>query len=443
MSKITRVILTFAFVVSALITGFAQPPNTEALRYRYIGPVGNRVTSIAGVPGNPHIYYTGSASGGIFKTTNGGATWEAIFDGHPVSSIGSIEIAPSDPNIIWAGTGEACIRSHISVGQGIYKSTDAGKTWKLMGLEKTGRIGKIAIDPNNPDNVTVCALGHAYGSQQERGVFRTTNGGATWDRVLFTDENTGCSDLVADPNNARVLFAGMWPLEIHTWGRESGGPGSGLFTSRDGGATWKKITGRGLPTRMTGKWALAMTKANSNRIYALIETGDGVPLRGQETDRGKLWRSDDGGENWRLISHDRNLGGRTHYYFHVFASPENENEAYFLTAGFATTLDGGETARMSGFGSSPGGDNHDIWIDPTNPNRMAVANDGGVSLSINRGRTWQRIQLPNAQMYHVTVDDRIPYYVYGNKQDGPSYGGPSRTDGGFNSAQRLAWSCRW
>lgn len=432
---------SFVIVASILfIFSFAlgQQPNTDALRYRYIGPVGNRVTSIAGVPGQPYIYYAGAASGGIFKTTDGGAHWEAIFEGQPVSSIGSLEVAPSDPNIIWAGTGEACIRSHISVGAGIYKSTDAGKTWKLMGLEKTGRIGKIAIDPKNPDIVTVCALGHAYGPQQERGVFRTTNGGASWERVLFTDENSGCSDLVMDPNNPRVLFAGMWPLEIHTWGRESGGPGSGLFISRDQGVTWKKITGRGLPTRTTGKWALAIPRTNSNRIYALIETGDGVPLRGQETDRGKLWRSDDGGENWRLVSYDRSLGGRTHYYFHVFASPDNENEAYFLTAGFAVSLDGGETIRPGAGFSSPGGDNHDIWIDPGDGNRMAIANDGGVSLSVNRGRTWDRIQLPIAQMYHVTVDDRIPYYVYGNKQDGPSYRGPSRTVGGFG-IPRSTW----
>lgn len=432
-------------IIALCICGFfalareaqAQQPNTEALRYRYIGPVGNRVTSIAGVPGQPYIYYAGAASGGIFKTIDGGVRWEAIFDGQPVSSIGSLEVAPSDPNIVWAGTGEACIRSHISVGAGIYKSTDAGKTWKLMGLEKTGRIGEIVIDPKNPDVVMACALGHAYGPQQERGVFRTTDGGKNWERVLFTDENCGCSDIVMDPKNPRILFAGMWPLEIHTWGRESGGPGSGLFKSSDQGATWKKITGRGLPARMTGKWALAMAPSNSNRIYALIETGDGVPLRGQETDRGKLWRSDDGGENWKLVSYDRNMGGRTHYYFHVAVAPDNENEAYFLTAGFATSLDGGVTARMAGFGASPGGDNHDIWIDPTDPNRMVVANDGGVSLSVTRGRTWQRIQLPIAQMYHVTVDDRIPYYVYGNKQDGPSYRGPSRTGGG--AIPRSAW----
>lgn len=408
-----------------------------ALRYRYIGPVGNRVTSIAGIPGQPNIYYAGAASGGIFKTTDGGVHWEPVFDDQPVSSIGSLAVAPSDPNIVWAGTGEAWIRSHISVGQGIYKSTDAGKTWALMGLEKTGRIGRIVIDPRNPDVVLVAALGHAYGSQQERGVFRTADGGKTWERVLFTDENSGCSDLVMDPNNPRILFAGMWPLVIHTWGRESGGPGSGLFKSADGGVTWRKLT-RGLPSRTTGKFALAIARSNSNRVYALIETGDGVPLNGKETDQGKLWRSDDAGESWKLLSHDRNLGGRTHYYFRTEVSPDNENETYYLTAGFAVSLDGGENARMVSFANSPGGDNHDIWIDPTNANRMAVANDGGVSLSVNRGKSWFRIQLPIAQIYHVTVDNRIPYYVYGNEQDDPSYRGPSRTSGGFG-IPRSAW----
>ncbi len=423
----------------------AQQSNRDiagALRYRYIGPVGNRLTSVVGVPGQPNIYYVGAASGGIFKTIDGGAHWDPIFDDQPVSSLGSLAIAPSDPNIVWAGTGEAWIRSHISVGQGIYKSTDTGKTWTLMGLEKTGRIGRIVIDPRNPDIVLVAAMGHAYGPQPERGVFRTADGGKTWERVLFTDENTGCSDLVMDPNNPRILFAGMWPLVIRTWGRVSGGPGSGLFKSTDGGLTWKRLTGRGLPSRGTGKFALAIARSNSNRVYALIETGDGVPLNGQETDRGKLWRSDDGGDNWRLVSHDRNMGGRTHYYFRTETSPSNENEVYFLTAGFAVSLDGGETARLASFANSPGGDNHDIWIDPTNSNRMAVANDGGVSISLTRGKTWYRVQLPIAQMYHVTVDNRIPYYVYGNEQDDPSYRGPSRVlGGGFGGGQipRSAW----
>ncbi|MEA2204409.1 MAG: hypothetical protein QOE77_1185 [Blastocatellia bacterium] len=418
----------------------AQQVNKDILgplRYRYIGPVGNRVTTVVGIPGQPNIYYAGAASGGIFKTTDAGSHWESIFDDQPVSSIGALAIAPSDSNIVWAGTGEAYIRSHISVGAGIYKSTDAGKTWKLMGLENTGRIARVIVDPKNPNIVLVAAMGHSYGPQQERGVFRTTDGGQNWTRVLFTDEKTGCSDLVMDANNSQILFAGMWPLEIHTWGRESGGPGSGLFKSTDGGVTWKKLTGHGLPGKTTGKIALAMSSSNSKRVYALIETGDGVPVNGAETDRGKLWRSEDGGETWKLVSYNRTLGGRTHYYFRMAVAPDDPNETYYLTATFSTSYDGGETLRAGNFAGSPGGDNHDMWIDPTNGDRMAVANDGNVSISVNRGQTWNRIQLPIAQMYHVTVDNRIPYNVYGNKQDGPSYRGPSRTGGG--PIPRSAW----
>jgi len=436
-----RIILVLSLLAISVSTLNAQEANKDilgALHYRHIGPTGNRLTSVVGIPGQPNIYYVGAASGGVWKTIDGGVHWDPVFDSQPVSSIGALAIAPSDPNIVWAGTGEPWIRSHISVGEGIYKSTDAGKTWKLMGLEKTGRISRVVIDPENPDIVLVGALGHAYGPQQERGVFRTTDGGKTWERVLFTDEKSGCAHLEMDPNNPKVLFAGMWPLEIHTWGRESGGPGSGLFKSTDGGVTWKRLSGNGLPTRMTGKIVAAIAPSNSKRIYALIETGDGVPLNGQETDRGKLWRSDDGGENWKLVSYDRNLGGRTHYYFRVAVAPDNDNETYYLTSGFAHSTDGGETARLMIGNNSPGGDNHDIWIDQTNPNRMAVANDGGVSISTTRGQTWFHIQLPIAQMYHVTVDNRIPYYVYGNEQDDPSYRGPSRTNGG-GSIPRSAW----
>src|SRR5947207_6220208 len=229
-------ILAFCYSVA-----FSQPPAGKdilgALRYRYIGPVGNRLTSVVGIPGQPNVYYVGAASGGIWKSTDGGTHWEPIFDDQVVSSIGSLAVAPSDPNLIWAGTGEPWIRSHISVGQGVYKSIDAGKTWTLMGLEKTGRISRIVIDPRNPDVVLVGALGHAYGPQQERGVFRTTDGGKTWNRVLFTDENSGCSHIEMDPNNSKNVFAGMWPLEIHAWGRDSGGPGSGLFRATDAGVT--------------------------------------------------------------------------------------------------------------------------------------------------------------------------------------------------------------
>jgi photosystem II stability/assembly factor-like uncharacterized protein len=241
-----------------------------------------------------------------------------------------------------------------------------------------------------------------------------------------------------DPNNPRILFAGMWQIEIHTWGRESGGEGSGMYVTRDGGATWTRLTGRGLPRGPVGKIALAIARSNSNRVYALIETGDGAPWRGRETERGKLWRSDDGGHNWRLISYDRNLGGRTHYYFRFAVSPSNDLEAYFLTAGYAVSTDGGENATMQGGSSSPGGDNHDMWIDHTNPNRMAIANDGGVSISVNRGRTWERFQLPIAQMYHVEADNAIPYNVMGNRQDGPSTRGPSNSKTG-GSIPRGDW----
>jgi photosystem II stability/assembly factor-like uncharacterized protein len=334
--------------------------------------------------------------------------------------------AASDPNIVWAGTGETFIRSHISVGDGIYKSTDAGKTWSHMGLEKTGRIGRVIVDPRNPDIVLACALGHAYGPQPERGVFRTTDGGATWQRVLFVDENTGCSDIAIDPANPRIAYAGMWQLEMHTWGRTSGGPGSGLYQSMDGGVTWKHLTGHGLPNPPVGKIAVAVAKKTS-RVYAMIETGDGVPFEGKPAQHGQLWRSDNTGDTWELVSYDRQLAGRAAYYTRCAVSPDNENEIFFLSASFSRSLDGGRTLTPI---AAPGGDNHDMWIDPTDGDRMVVANDGGLGITINRGRTWSRVQLPVAQMYHVTVDNQIPYFVYGNKQDGSSYRGPSDSLGG-------------
>src|SRR5215470_1565351 len=408
-----------------------SPDVYNEMKFRYVGPVGNRATAVVGIPGNPGVYYVGAASGGIFKSTDGGIHWDPIFDDQPVSSIGSLAIAASDPNIVWAGTGESFIRSHISVGNGIYKSLDAGKTWKPMGLEKTGRIANVVIDPHNPDIVLACALGHAYGPQPDRGVFRSTDGGKNWEKVLFVDENTGCSDMGMDPNNPRILFAGMWQLEIRTYGRTSGGPGSGLFKSTDGGATWKRLEGHGLPHAPVGRIAVRVAPKDSNRVYALIETGDGVPWNGKPTQSGQLWRSDDGGENWQLVNSDRQIRGRTHYYTREEVAPDNENEVYFFTSAFSRTLDGGHT--LTNMPASPGGDNHEMWIDPTNGDRLAVVNDGGVSISLNRGHTWNRIQLPIAQIYHVTLDDQIPYFVYGNRQDGPSFRGPSNSlqFGGF------------
>jgi photosystem II stability/assembly factor-like uncharacterized protein len=332
MSKRACLVLLVETVLLSGAASFAraQQPQTNPdvysqLPFRYIGPVGNRTTAVAGVPGQPYVYYVGAASGGIFKSTDGGIHWEPIFDAQPVSSIGSLAVAGSDANVVWAGTGESFIRSHISVGNGIYKSLDAGKTWAPMGLEKTGRIGNVIIDPRNPDIVLACALGHAYGPQPDRGVFRTTDGGKNWEKVLFVDDNTGCSDMAMDPNNPHILFAGMWQIEIHTYGRTSGGPGSGLFRSSDGGATWKRLEGHGLPKPPVGRIAVRVAQRDSNRVYALIETGDGVPIDGKTTQSGQLWRSDDGGENWQLVNSDRQIRGRTHYYTREEIAPDNEN----------------------------------------------------------------------------------------------------------------------
>ncbi len=409
------VVAFFIFAVS-LTPAYAQkisPDLYSQLKYRHIGPMGNRVIAVVGVPGDPNVYYIGAASGGIWKSTDGGIHWEPIFDDQPVSSIGSLAIAPSDTNIIWAGTGETFIRSNISQGNGIYKSTDAGKTWKHMGLKKTGRIGRVIIDPRDPNIVFAAAMGHCYGAQQERGVFRTADGGKTWKKVLFVDENTGCSDLAMDPNNPRILFAGMWQLDIKTWGRWSGGPGSGLYMTRDGGTTWKHLTGHGLPETIMGKIAVAVAANNSHRVYALIETEDEG-----------LWRSDDGGENWKHVNHDHTLAQRPHYYSRCAVAPDDYNEVYFCAVQLSVSLDGGLTYKRV---RVVGGDHHDMWIDPLIPDRMVIGNDQGVSISVNRGKTWHGARLPLAQMYHVAVDNQVPYYVYGNRQDGPSFRGPSNS----------------
>lgn len=398
------------------------------LRYRYIGPEGNRISSVTGIPGDASTYYAGAASGGIFKSTDGGIHWAPVFDGQPVSSIGALAVAPSDPNVVWAGTGEPFIRSNISVGWGMFKSTDAGKTWVRSGLENTGRISRIVVHPTNPDVVFVAALGHAYGPQPERGIYRTSDSGKNWERVLFVNDSTGASDLVMDPTNPRILYAGLWQIEIHTWGRTSGGAGSGIWKSSDGGTTWKRLTGNGLPERHVGKIGLGISRANPSRIYALVETGDGVPLPdGRMTDEGRLFRSDDGGDAWQLVSHDHQVAGRTHYYNRMGVASDNADEAYFLTSNWSKTVDGGRTILDPPFLEGPGFDHHDIWIDPTNANRMIVSHDGGVSVTTNRGKTWIQTQLPVAQMYHVTVDNRIPYNLYGNRQDGPSVMIPSNS----------------
>jgi photosystem II stability/assembly factor-like uncharacterized protein len=408
----------------------AQQVPTSAfgpLTFRHIGPVGNRISSVAGVVGDPLTYYVGAATGGVWKSSDGGIIWRPVFDQQESHAAGALAVSMSDPSVVWVGTGEPHIRSNVSVGDGVYKSTDAGETWTNMGLRATGRISRVVIHPTNPDIVYVASLGHAHGPQRERGIYRTKDGGKTWEHVLFVNEGVGASSLVMDPNNPRILFAGMWEIVVNTWGRESGGAGSGIHVSRDGGDTWRKLQGNGLPRLPVGKIDVCMTPADSRRIYALIETGDGVPWKGQPTESGELWRSDNGGNSWQLMSHDRNFGGRTGYYNQCRVSTDDPDEAYFLTASFVKTIDGGRTGQNQGGLRSPGGDHHDLWIDPKNANRMIEGNDQGIGVTNNRGETWHRVHLPIAQMYHVTTDNAIPYNVMGNRQDGPSTRGPSNS----------------
>ncbi len=409
-------------LVAAVGGGSApQPPPDQGisatvfgnLRYRQIGPPGNRVSAVVGVPGDPNVLYVGAASGGVWKSVDAGTHWQPIFDQQPAQSIGAIAIAPSHANTVWVGTGETFIRSNISIGNGIYKSTDGGTTWRHMGLDKTGRIGRIVVDPRDANIVFAAALGHCYGPQQERGVYRSRDGGRTWERVLFVDENTGASEIAMDPRSPDVLFAGMWQVDIKTWGRTSGGPGSGLYVSRDGGTTWTRLNGRGLPDPPLGKVAVAIAPSDSSRVYALIETGQ----------RGSLWRSDNGGLVWRLVNPSRLLNERPHYYSRMAVSPIDENELYFLSNSVSVSYDGGETAEQLRWG----GDDHDMWIDSTNADRMMIGDDGGALISTTHGKEWARVLLPIAQMYHVAVDNQTPYFVYGNRQDGQSYRGPSNS----------------
>jgi photosystem II stability/assembly factor-like uncharacterized protein len=388
----------------------------DGLKFRFIGPPGNRVSAVVGVPGDPNVYYAGAASGGVWKSIDGGTEWKPVFDKMPAQSIGSIAIAPSDHAIVWAGTGETFIRSNVSIGNGVYRSTDAGKTWQHMGLEKTGRIGRVIVDPRDPNVVYVAALGTCYGPQPERGVFRTRDGGKSWEKVLFVDEKTGASDLAMDPADSRTLFAGTWQIDIKTWGRKSGGPGSGVWVTHDGGTKWKRLThDDGLPESPLGKIAVAVAPSDSQRVYALIETGD----------KGSLWRSDNGGTKWKLVSHSRLLNERPHYYTRMLVMPDNANEVYFPSNSMGVTHDGGETTDQVDWA----GDNHDMWADPANPGRMMIGSDGGVSISTTRGKKWTWVRLPIAQMYHVATDTRIPYYVHGQMQDGGSMRGPSRNPG--------------
>ena len=449
-AHLSKSILPIIFLCSAWallpIQSHAQQlekDQLEQLKFRHIGPIGNRIISVAGVSGDPMTYFVGAASGGIWKTEDGGLNWKPKFDDKNVHAIGSLAIAPSDREVIYAGTGESSIRSNVSIGNGVWKSVDGGETWMHKGLDDSGRIGRIIIHPNNPDIAYVAALGHGYTPQKDRGIWKTMDGGETWNHVLFVDEKTGASDIEMNPANPRILYAGMWQFELKTWNRTSGGPGGGLYKSSDGGETWEKLEGSELPKKPVGKIAITVTPANPNRVYALIETGDGVPINGEETDSGELWRSDDRGKNWKLMSHDRNMGGRQAYYTHCEASPDNADVIYFMASGFYTSKDGGKSITTAARRDQPNWDHHAMWIDPIDANRMIVVGDGGLSVSLNRGKSWLRVQLAVAQLYHVTTDNAIPYNVLTNRQDGPSMKGPSRSGTGAGNRTGFIPSGLW
>ncbi len=417
-------ILVFCITVFVQAAELKDPPELKALKYRLIGPAwGGRVSRAAGVPGNPAVYYFAGAASGVWKTTDGGSTWKSIFDDQPISSIGSLAIASSDPNVIYVGSGEANIRGNVAAGNGIYKSSDAGKTWNHV-WKQEGQIGTMVIHPSNPDIAFAAVLGHAFGPNPERGVYRTTDGGKSWQQVLKKDENTGASDVAISPSNPNIVFAGMWQTRRTPWSLTSGGPGGGLHISRDGGNTWKQLQGNGLPEGIWGKVGVAVAPSDGRRVYALIEATEGG-----------LFRSDDGGENWKRATANRLIRQRAWYYTTLTVHPTNPNEIWFPQVPMVKTIDGGQTLDiMSGFSH---GDHHDMWIDPKDPERMISSNDGGVDISLNGGETWFAPALPLGQFYHVSVDNRIPFHVAGTQQDIGTAQGPSRslTSRGIRTAE--------
>jgi photosystem II stability/assembly factor-like uncharacterized protein len=419
LQRTAAVALAAAFVVSVHAQdGQKSPAKPEtpkefkALKYRNIGPAaGGRVARVTGVPGNPLLFYAATASGGVWMSGDGGTTWKSIFDDQPISSIGSIAVAPSDPNVIYVGSGEANIRGNVGAGNGIYKSIDGGKTWTHVWTQE-GQIGTMVVHPKNADIAYAAVLGHAFGPNPERGVYRTRDGGKTWQQVLKKDSDTGASDVAIDPSNPNTLFAGLWQARRFPWDLQSGGPGSGLYISRDGGDTWKPITGHGLPEGILGKIGVAVAPSDGRRVYALIEA-----------EKGGLFRSDDGGEDWDLVSASRALRQRAWYYTTLTVHPANPNEVWFPQVPMLKTIDGGRTIEyVKGIVH---GDNHDLWFDPVDPRRMIVGNDGGVNVSRDGGATWYAPPLPISQFYHVSVDTRRPYWVAGAMQDLGTAQGPS------------------
>ncbi|HYL64624.1 MAG TPA: glycosyl hydrolase [Candidatus Methylomirabilis sp.] len=410
-----------ALIFVATISATAQqidPKTYGGMKWRLIGPFrGGRVLTVAGVPSQPYTYYFGAVGGGVWKTTDGGNSWDPLFDKQGISSIGALAVADSDPNVIYVGSGEACIRGNISFGDGVYKSTDAGKTWTNVGLKDTRHIGAVIIHLTNPDIVFVAALGHAYGPNTERGVFRTRDGGKTWEKVLYLDDRTGAIEVVFDPHNPHVLFAAMWEGWRTPWTLNSGGAKDGLYRSNDDGSTWKRVEGNGMPDGPLGRISVAVSGADSNVVYALIEAK-----------KGGLYRSDDGGENWSFVTDDHRFTQRAWYFTHLWADPKNVGGIYIANTGLFHSPDGGKSWERV---NSPHGDNHALWIDPNHPDRLINGNDGGATISVDGGKNWTtQNNQPTAQFYHIAADNDFEFRVYGSQQDNSSVGIRTRSDHG-------------
>lgn len=381
----------------------------SGLQYRLVGPFrGGRATGVAGVPGDPAAFYFGSASGGLWKTSDGGAVWKPLWDKLPEASpaIGAIAVAPSNSNIVYVGTGETNIRGNVVIGNGLYKSVDAGKTWTFAGLGETQVIGRIIVDSKDPNRLFVAALGHPFGNNTERGIFRSTDGGKSWSKVLFVDDKTGGVDVAFDPTNTQTLYAGMWQTYRKPWIMESGGLGSGLYKSVDGGSTWTQISGAGLPDGIWGRVNVAPT-SDPHRVYAMIEAKNGG-----------LYRSDDSGKTWTLINSKNDYKQRAWYFNTVFADPKDPNTVYVMNTSAYKSKDGGKTFKSM---HTPHGDAHELWIDPTNTKRMINGNDGGGTISMDGGETWSsELNQPTAQFYHIATDNQFPFRLYGDQQDNSS-----------------------
>ena len=401
----------------------------QAMRWRSIGPHrGGRSLAVTGVRGQPELFYFGSVNGGVWRTNDAGRTWNPIFDSQPMGSIGAIAVAPSNPEVIYVGTGEADMRSDIAYGNGMYKSTDGGKSWAHIGLSDSRQIARILVDPADPNKVFVAALGHAYGPNAERGVFRSKDGGATWQRILFHDENTGAIDLAFEPGSTNTMYAALLQTRRPPWNvyAPSKGPGSGLYRSRDDGEHWELVTGHGLPAEEVGRIGIAIAPSNPQRIYLIVDAK-----------AGGLYRSDDSGQNWQLMSQDKRIWQRGWYFEEVTVDPKDADTVYVPNTSLYRSRDGGK--NFVAFKGAPGGDDyHQLWIDPDEPRRMILGTDQGTIVTRNGGETWSSwYNQPTGQFYHVVTDHRFPYWVYGAQQDSGSAATPSR--GNYRSLNFHDW----